>query len=167
VISLLLAAALVSGLARTQASSRESLRPVDAPDILEIVRQHRGQVVLLNFWATWCPPCIVEFPEIVSLEKTYRDHGLVVVSVSADFPKDIDSMLLPFLDKHRPSFPVYLKQTDDIDAFIRVIDSEWTGAIPATFFIDRGGIVTNKKFSAMSGEEMKRILEVLLEKSER
>ena len=164
----MLAAAFFSaGLGWTQAPSRESLRPVDAPDILEIIHQHRGRVVLLNFWATWCPPCIVEFPEIVSLEKAYRDRGLVVVSVSADFPSQIDSRLLPFLDKHRPSFPVYIKQTDDVDDFIRIIDPDWTGAIPATFFIDRDGTVTNKKFSAMSGEEMKRILEVLLEKPER
>lgn len=164
----MLAAAFFSaGLGLAQAPSRESLRPVDAPDILEIIRQHRGRLVLLNFWATWCPPCIVEFPEIVSLEKAYRDRGLVVVSVSADFPSQIDSKLLPFLDKHRPSFPVYIKQTDDVDDFIRIIDPQWTGAIPATFFFDRDGTVTNKKFSAMSGEEMKRILEVLLERPER
>ncbi len=163
----MLAAALVSSLAWTQAPSRESLRQVDAPDILEIVRQHRGQVVLLNFWATWCPPCIVEFPEIVSLEKTYRDHGLVVVSVSADFPKDIDSKLLPFLDKHRPRFPVYLKQTDNIDAFIRVIDSEWTGAIPATFFFAADGEVANKTFSVMTREEMVQAVERLLVPPER
>ncbi|MEE9180708.1 MAG: TlpA disulfide reductase family protein [Vicinamibacteria bacterium] len=150
-----------------QAPWRESLRPVDAPEIQEIIRQHRGRVVLLNFWATWCPPCIVEFPEIVSLEKAYRDRGLVVVSVSADFPSQIDLKLLPVLEKHRPDFPVYIKQTDDVDDFIRIIDPDWTGAIPATFFINRDGTVANKKFSAMSGEEMKRILEVLLERPER
>ena len=153
---------LAATLALAQAPARESLRPVDAPDILEIIRQHRGQVVLLNFWATWCPPCIVEFPEIVSLERAYRDRGLVVVSVSADFPSQIDSKLLPFLHKHRPSFPVYLKQTDDVDEFIRLIDPEWTGAIPATFFFERDGGVASKKFSVMTHEEMVRVVEGLL-----
>ncbi len=118
--------------------------------------------MLLNFWATWCPPCIVEFPEIVSLEKAYRDRGLVVVSVSADFPKDIDTKLLPFLEKHRPDFPVNLKQTDDVDKFIRIIDPEWTGAIPATFFFEPSGGVTSKKFSVMTKEEMVQVVEGLL-----
>ncbi len=164
----MLAAAFFSaGLSVAQAPLRESLRPVDAPDILEIIRQHRGRVVLLNFWATWCPPCIVEFPEIVSLEKAYRDRGLVVVSVSADFPSQIDSKLLPFLDKHRPSFPVYLKQTDDVDEFIRIIDPQWTGAIPATFFFEPDGKVASKKFSVMTREEMVEVLEGLLEAPER
>jgi len=109
----------------------------------------------------------VEFPEIVSLEKAYRDRGLVVVSVSADFPSQIDSKLLPFLDKHRPSFPVYLKQTDDVDEFIRIIDPQWTGAIPATFFFEPDGKVASKKFSVMTREEMVEVLEGLLEAPER
>jgi thiol-disulfide isomerase/thioredoxin len=142
------------------------VRPVDAPEIKELVHEKSGRVVLLNFWATWCPPCLVEFPEIVALEKSYRDRGLVVLSVSADSPNTIDSKLLPFLEKHGPEFPIYLKQTEDVDEFIRIIDPEWTGAIPATFFIDRDGNVAKKRFSAMSRDEMKQVLEVLLEKPE-
>jgi thiol-disulfide isomerase/thioredoxin len=137
---------------------------VDAPDIKELIGKHQGQVVLLNFWATWCRPCLVEFPEIVALEKSYRERGLVVLSVSADFPRTIDSTLLPFLEKHPPGFPIYLKETEDIDEFIRIIDPEWNGAIPATFFIDREGNTAQKRFSAMSREEMEKALEVLLAK---
>ncbi|MFQ5920220.1 MAG: TlpA disulfide reductase family protein, partial [Thermoplasmata archaeon] len=133
-----------------QAPTREDVRPVDAPEIKELVGEQRGHVVLLNFWATWCPPCLVEFPEIVDLEKSYRDRGLIVLSVSADIPAAIDSKLLPFLEKHGPGFPIYLMQTDDVDEFIGIIDPEWNGAIPATFFIDRHGNVADKRFSAMS-----------------
>jgi hypothetical protein len=88
---------------------------------------------------------------------------LAVVSVSADFPSQIDSKLLPFLHKHRPSFPVYLKQTDDVDEFIRLIDPEWTGAMPATFFFGPDGKVVSKKFSVMTREEMVQVVDGLVE----
>ena len=162
-----LSAALISaGLTTTQEVSRD-LRPVDAPDILEVVAENKGRVVLLNFWATWCPPCKVEFPDLVSLQKAYRDRGLVVISVSADFPSQIDSELLPFLEKHRPTFPIYLKETDDIDEFIRIIDPQWTGAMPATFFFAPDGDVASKKFSVMTKEEMVKVVEGLLKDATR
>ncbi len=159
---------VLGGALSVTASAASPLTPreVDASAIKELVREQRGQVVLLNFWATWCPPCLVEFPEIVAVEKTYRDRGLVVISVSADSPKKIDSDLLPFLEKHPSHFPIYIMQTDDVDEFMRTIDPEWNGDIPATFFIDREGDVANKQFSAMSREQMEQALEVLFEKPE-
>ena len=138
-------------------------RKVDAPAIKELVREQRGHVVLLNFWATWCPPCLLEFPQIVAVEKTYRNRGLVVISVSADSPKNVDSDLLPFLEKHAPDFPIYMLQTDDRKEFIRLIDPEWNGDLPATFFIDREGNVASKQFDVVSREQMEQALEVLFE----
>jgi thiol-disulfide isomerase/thioredoxin len=123
-------------------------------------------VVLLNFWATWCPPCLVEFPEIVAFEKAYRDRGLAVISVSGDSPKRLDSDLLPFLEKHPSAFPIYVMKTDDVEAFMRRIDPEWNGTLPATFFIDRKGDVVFKRFAAMSREQMERALEYLFEEPE-
>ena len=154
---------LCLGSSAAQTPTRESLRPVDAADVLEIVGEHRGRVVLLNFWATWCPPCIVEFPEIVSLENEYRERGLTVVSVSADFPTKLETDLLPFLEEHQPDFPVHLMQTDDVDEFIRVIDPEWSGAIPATFFYASDGNLAHKQFKVMTREEMVGVVEGLLE----
>ena len=62
--------------------SSETIRPVDASDITKLVSQQRGKVVLLNFWATWCPPCIEEFPDVVAAEKDYRNRGLVVMATA-------------------------------------------------------------------------------------
>ena len=160
---LVLAALLAVTAPPADSRAAEALRSVDAPEIQELVREQRGRVILLNFWATWCPPCLVEFPEIVAIEKAYRDRGVAVISVSADSPAHVDSNLLPFLEKHPPGFPVYIMRTDDVGEFMHAIDPEWTGDIPATFFIDRLGGVASKRFSAMSREEMERALEVLFE----
>ena len=147
------------------AATRVRPVPVDAVDILSLIGDQRGQVVLLNSWATWCPPSIHEFPEIVAVEKDYRSRGVAVISVSADYPDRMDSQLLPFLEKHRPRFPVYIMRTDDADRFVRTIDPEWSGTIPATLFIDRKGKFSVKRYSRMNRGEMERILEALLEES--
>jgi len=141
----------------------QAVRPVDAADVQSLIAGHRGKVVLLNFWATWCPPCIQEFPEIVALEKDYRGRGVAVISVSADFPDKMDSQLLPFLEKHQPGFSVYIIESEDANRFVRTIDPEWSGAIPTTLFVDRNGEFRVKRYSQMSRGEMVRILEALLE----
>lgn len=140
----------------------EDIRPIDAPQVKGLVAQNRGKVVVVNFWATWCPPCVVEFPDLVALEREHRDRGLVVLSVSADSPDEIHSEVIPFLEKHQPAFRVYLWQPPDTDAAVREIDPEWTGSIPATFFIDREGKTAARRFSLMSRQEMDEIVEVLL-----
>lgn len=157
----MLAAALAATVSETSALSVEAPTMVDAPAIQELVRAQQGRVVLLNFWATWCPPCLVEFPEIVALEKEFRSRGLTVISVSADSPKRVESDLIPFLEKHPPSFPIYVMQTDDVDAFMHRIDPEWDGTLPTTFFIDRQGKIVFKRFAAMSREKLERALDYL------
>jgi thiol-disulfide isomerase/thioredoxin len=142
--------------------SPEDIRPVDAPAVKRLLAENQGKVVALNFWATWCAPCVVEFPDLVALEKDFRSRGLAVISVSANSPDEISSELIPFLEKHQPGFRVYLWQPKDNEAEVREIDAEWTGSLPATFFIDRGGKTAAKRFSLMSREEMVETVEVLL-----
>ncbi len=142
--------------------SYETPRTVNATDIASIVNQHRGRVVLLNFWATWCPPCLREFPEIVAVEREYRERGLVVVSVSADSLDRVKTDLLPFLDEHQPGFEVHVRSDEDPEAFTKAIDPGWKGRLPATFFYDRLGEPSVKRYSPMPRDEIERIVEYLL-----
>ena len=142
--------------------SHQTPRIVNAGDIAGIVNQHRGRVVLLNLWATWCPPCLREFPEIVEVEREYRKRGLVIVSVSADSLDRVETDLLPFLDEHQPGFEVYIRSDDDPEAFIKAVDPGWKGELPATFFYDRVGRPSVKRYSPMPRDEIERIVEYLL-----
>ena len=163
---LVLAAALTITTPPANEPAKSPPRLVEANEVKELVAQQRGRVVLLNFWATWCPPCLVEFPEIVEIEKTYRERGLAVVSVSADSADRIESDLIPFLAKHAPEFPIYVMRTDDLDTFMQRIDPEWTGEVPATFFISRGGDVTFKRFGAMSRAQLEQALDYTFDEPE-
>jgi peroxiredoxin len=92
---------------------------------------HRGQVVLLNFWATWCPPCVAEMPSLERLHRALGPEGLVVVTVSADEDQE---ELREFVDRYALTLPVLL----DPGGRTAAADYRTTG-YPETFLLDRQG----------------------------
>jgi thiol-disulfide isomerase/thioredoxin len=122
---------------------------VDAKALAAAVGKDRGKVVLVNFWATWCVPCREEFPDLVRLERAYRDRGVAVLGVSIDLPKDMPK-IEKFLAANRPDFPNYVKRSggDDQD-FIDAVDPKWGGELPFTVVYSRDG----KKARALSGKQ--------------
>ncbi len=91
---------------------------------------YRGKVVLLNFWATWCPPCLVEMPAMERLHGRLRDKGFVVLAISLDAD---EGAVPPFLKEHGFTFPVGLDSRQRLAALYGV------RALPSTFLLDRKG----------------------------
>lgn len=114
-----------------------------APEqIGDVVARHNaeGKAVLLNVWATWCGPCVEEFPDIVALKQKY-DAQLAVVFISADFPEDRDRAI-EFLREQNVDWETYLKTGKD-EPFINALSTEWGGALPFTKIYSKNGeIVT-------------------------
>ena len=122
---------------------------VDARGLAAAVAAQRGKVVVLNFWATWCVPCREEFPDLVRLEKAYRDRGVSVVGVSIDLPKDMPKVE-KFLAASAPDFPNYIKRVGGDDQnFIESVDPKWGGELPFTVVYGRDG----KKAEVLSGKQ--------------
>ncbi len=90
----------------------------------------RGQLVLLNFWATWCPPCRQEMPAMERLYQRYRDRGFTIVAVSIDTNT---AAVAPFVAQYRLTFPIGLDPTSTVAEAYRA------RALPTTVLIDRGG----------------------------
>ncbi len=112
--------------------------PVTAQELLTRVRDGKAQVTVVNLWATFCQPCVEEFPDLVRLEKTYRDKGVRVFFVSVDFDSELPAVRR-FLQKQGVTYPTFLKAQDDDNAFITALHPEWSGALPATFIYDARG----------------------------
>jgi peroxiredoxin len=92
--------------------------------------EHRGKVVMVNFWATWCPPCLEEMPAMDRLYRQHRDAGFVLVAVSVDAdPKKVT----PFVTQHKLTFPVGLDPRMDLANAYAV------RALPSSFFVGRDG----------------------------
>jgi thiol-disulfide isomerase/thioredoxin len=103
--------------------------------------EHRGQVVLLDFWATWCPPCRMSIPELVRLQEKYKDKGLVVLGVSLDDPAEFtNEYIQAFKDKFNINYRIL--------RFNMQVVKDYFGydapTIPTLFVIDRDGKVRDR-----------------------
>lgn len=115
------------------------LKDVTPGQLKDIIRSYEGKkAVLINVWATWCVPCVEEFPEIVKLQRAYPDQ-LQVIFISADFSDKRDSAL-KFLRERDVDWTTYFKTGSD-QPFIDAISEEWTGALPFSKIIATDGSV--------------------------
>ncbi|MCP5051227.1 MAG: TlpA family protein disulfide reductase [bacterium] len=115
------------------------VRTMAKADFENIVKAHKNKVLMINVWATWCKPCREEFPDLVKLQDYYKGKDVRIVSISADYPDEIDSKIKPFLDKFNLNFPVYVQNFPKQDQFIDYMNPKWSGALPATFIYDKSG----------------------------
>lgn len=138
-----------------------SLPTVDESIVEQAVAPHKGKVVILNFWATWCGPCREEFPDLVRL---YREHksSTVLVSVSLDDPEDADKAIA-FLKPLGNDFPRYLRNFKDFTKFANAVDPQWMGGIPATFVFDKSGKRVYGHEGQLTYAELKQVIAPLIQ----
>ena len=91
---------------------------------------------IVNFWATWCAPCIKELPAFDSINMDYKNKKVKILLVSMDFKEDLSAKLLPFLIKKNIKSEVILLDESNGNYFIPKISEQWSGAIPATLIIN-------------------------------
>lgn len=113
---------------------------------------YRGKVVFLNFWATWCPPCLVEMPE---MQKLYEQEGddLEIIGIDLTHTEDAVEDVAAFMDEHGYAWPIALDQKGDVTLAYRTLD------IPTSFFIDQNGIIREIHQGPMTLETMTRLVE--------
>ena len=98
----------------------------------EYMDRNDGYTYVINYWATWCGPCVKELPYFEQLLNAYDKDKIRVILVSLDFPKKIDSKLIPFLNKHNIQSEVVVLDDPKSNIWIDKVDPSWEGAIPVT-----------------------------------
>jgi len=136
--------------------------PVDEQSFQEIVHRSSGRVLLVNVWATWCVPCVEEFPDILKLRTTYAPRGLDVAFISIDNPRKARAAVLVFLKKMNVDFPTYIKSAKNDESFINTLSREWSGAVPTTFVYDHNGKLVHTQIDAQTCNELVELVEPLL-----
>jgi thiol-disulfide isomerase/thioredoxin len=110
--------------------------------LFDRVKKGKDTTFVINFWATWCAPCLKELPCFESLQQQYKTEKLKVLLISVDFKPQLVKSVIPFVKKKKLKNEVRLLNEQDQQAYIERIDKKWSGAIPATLFIKEG----NRKF---------------------
>lgn len=92
---------------------------------------------VINFWATWCKPCVKELPAFEELHNKYKDQNVKVLLVSLDFPNQIEKRVIPFIKEHNLQPEVVLMADPDQNTWIPKVSEKWSGAIPATLIYNK------------------------------
>jgi thiol-disulfide isomerase/thioredoxin len=106
----------------------------DFEKLSSYLNRNNDTLYVYNFWATWCEPCVAELPCFESINEKYKNKPVKVILISLDFPKKVESNLLPFLSKNNIQAEVYFLNDPDANAWIEKVNQSWSGAIPATLF---------------------------------
>lgn len=94
-------------------------------------------IYVINFWATWCAPCVREIPAFEKLYEQFKDQKVQVILVSLDFPNHLESRVIPFVQRMNVQSRVILLDDPDANRWIPLVSDQWTGAIPATLIYSR------------------------------
>jgi thiol-disulfide isomerase/thioredoxin len=117
---------------RVYSNDTVSVKAYDYAGLEYFLTQKNDTTYVVNFWATWCVPCVEELPHFEKINANYRENKVKVILVSLDMVKMIEGKLLPFIKNKQIKSEVLLLRDPDADSWIPKVDSTWSGAIPAT-----------------------------------
>jgi len=130
---------LAGGASAADRKRVETVEPIDKAGLQKLIKERNGRILFLNIWATWCAPCVEEFPDLVKLSRAYPEHEVEVVGISADYPDEVESKILPFIKKHDVPFRILVAAFERQEDFINGVNPAWSGALPATLVYDQYG----------------------------
>lgn len=114
----------------------QKVTQIRIPELEAILKAKDDKLYVINFWATWCPPCVKEMPHFNKVAWEYDQDKVKFLFISLDFPSQIETHLIPFLQKNEIYLDVALMLDLDYNAWINKVDPSWQGNIPATLFFN-------------------------------
>jgi thiol-disulfide isomerase/thioredoxin len=128
-------------------------------DLEKRFKNNSDTTYIINFWATWCAPCVKELPDFDSINTTYKNNKIKVILVSMDFKEDLKVKLLPFMLTKKIKSEVVLLDEVNGNYFIPKISEKWSGAIPATLIINNQKQINHFFEKKLSYEFLKNEIE--------
>lgn len=139
---------------------------INAEGLKSLVRStKKNQPILINFWATWCGPCRVEFPDLVEIHRDYRDKGLNFFIVSLDKAVLADTLVSDFLKSYEAEMPSYLldlEKRSQINRAIRQIAPRYPGGFPFTVLLSKSGKVVYQKSGVVNAKILRAQINKIL-----
>ncbi len=133
------------------------LNDIDVAGIKDLLKNDSDKLRLINIWATWCGPCVTEFPEFITMNRMYRKRDFEFISISADDPAKKEKAL-QFLQKQQASNVNYIFSGDDKYQLIEAVDPNWQGALPYTILVEPGGKIVYARQGIIDPLQMKKTI---------
>lgn len=121
----------------TATSRAQDVPVIDFDKFEPVLHQNNDTVYVINFWATWCMPCIEEMPDLLNFSSDMKDHKFRLILVSLDNPDHLETRVKPFLKKHGIRETVILLDDPDANRWIEKVHTDWMGSIPGTLIYSR------------------------------
>ena len=120
------------------------------------VKEWDGQVLLINFWATWCPPCRKEIPAFIELQEKYKDKGFKIIGIALDEKQAV----IDFTDPMGVNYPVLMAEQEGIKLSKAYGNS--LGVLPFTVVVDRKGNIIHRQRTELSFEQVESMIKPLI-----
>ena len=133
------------------------LKEINDAEVAKLVKNDTKNYLVINLWATWCGPCLAELPELVTINRMYRNRPFKMVTISMDEPDKAETALKA-LKENKVAMTNYIAKTEHIDKFAAALDKQWPGPLPYTIIIAPGGEVIYRKVDRIEPLELKRAI---------
>lgn len=134
-----------------------SIEVIDEAGVKEILKNNSGKLRLINVWATWCGPCMIELPEFVTINRMYRERDFEFISICLDDTAR-KQKALKVLQEKQASNKNYLFDLDNKYTLIEAVDPAWQGALPYTLIVEPGGKIVYGKQDLIDAAKLKRLI---------
>ncbi|WGH76801.1 TlpA family protein disulfide reductase [Tenacibaculum tangerinum] len=149
-----------SVITKAQVTNTSNITTLNYEELKPFLHQNNDTTYVVNFWATWCLPCVKELPAFEKIQQAYKNKKVEVVLVNLDFAKQVETNLIPFIKKKKLQSKVLHFEDANEQFWIRDISEKWSGAIPATLIYNK----QKRKFyeRTFSYEELQNELQTFL-----
>lgn len=142
------------------AANPPSVTQIDDAKIKQLLKPG-GQPLLVNFWATWCAPCIEEFPDLVKIDAEYRGK-IDFITVSLDYLEELNTGVPKFLSEMKAEMPTYVLISADENTLVSSVSKDWSGALPFTILYNEKGEIIYTRQGKVNYETLKGEIEKTL-----
>lgn len=158
------------GPSKNQSDSKADTSPFKPPPISAVsidgmrglMEADRGSYLVVNLWATWCPPCVTEMPALAKFYEAYKDQEVTFLSFSADESSAIDELVRPFVNSYEIPFPVWVMDNADPEALNAAFGLGWDGLFPTTFLFTPDGVLAQRWEGEVTYEALSQSLDAAL-----
>jgi thiol-disulfide isomerase/thioredoxin len=142
--------------------SGQNIEYLKVPELQQILNNRENKLFVVNFWATWCSPCVSELPAFEKVSGEYDKDKVRFILISLDFPSQVEKQLIPFLKKNNITMEVAVMMETDSNLWIDKVEPSWQGNIPSTLFLNNSKKIRHFHSEALDEQGLRKLVNLYI-----